>query len=301
MIDLKFYSPTEQISHPLFIDKGVRVFLKRDDLIHPFISGNKWRKLKYLLLKAEKEGKNKLVTFGGAWSNHLLATACAAAKFGFKAVGIVRGEAVENEVLLLCKLFGMELQFVDREHYRDKRTLYNERFSADTSAFFIDEGGYSEEAVRGCSELADELDRDFGHVFCACGTGATAAGIIKGLSSRIPSCHFHGVPVLKNGEFLRVEINKLLIGDYPFSLHTTYHFGGYAKTKPELLKFIHNFSSRSGILLDPVYTGKMMYALFDLIEKDHFKQGAKIAAIHTGGLFGLLGMKEKFKEILPTA
>src|SRR5690606_8276610 len=122
--------------HPLFTEKKIRVFLKRDDQIHPFISGNKWRKLKYILLKAQAESKNHLVTFGGVWSNHLLATACAAAKFGFKSTGIVRGEDVNTETLFLCRMFGMGLKFVDRDSYRDKQALFKSYFSDDETAAF---------------------------------------------------------------------------------------------------------------------------------------------------------------------
>jgi 1-aminocyclopropane-1-carboxylate deaminase len=294
MIDLQFHSPIEEISDPIFSEKQVRVFMKRDDLIHPFISGNKWRKLKYVLRKAELENKKHLVTFGGAWSNHLLATACAGAKFGFKSTGIVRGENVSNNLLMLCKLFGMELKFTDRESYRDKKVLFSKYFSNDKDAFFIDEGGAGPEAVQGVSELVSELDRAYNHVFCPCGTGTTAAGIITGLAEINSNTSFHGVPVLKNGEFLRTEIVKYLTNNIGFELHSDYHFGGYAKITPELIQFIKKFSASTGILIDPVYTGKLLYAVYDLVKKDYFKAGSTILVIHTGGVFGLLGMNNAF-------
>ncbi len=268
-------------------------------MIHPFISGNKWRKLKFNLIKAEQEEKTNLVTFGGAWSNHLLATACAAASYGFKSTAFVRGEDVNNEVLFLCRMFGMELRFCDRESYRDKRRLFEGHFANDLQAFFIDEGGAGAEAAKGCAELIEELDRPFDHLFCAAGTGTTAAGIINGAALGQAEAEVHVVPVLKGAGFLRDEIDKLLLKeqDYhpEYHLHLDYHFGGYAKTTPGLLDFIRGFSASTGILLDPVYTGKMMYAVFDLIEKDRFPSGTSVLAVHTGGLFGLLGMKEKFK------
>ncbi len=294
MIDLEFYSPIEPIFHPLFTKEGLNVFIKRDDLIHPFISGNKWRKLKYLLQKAESQKKKHLVTFGGAWSNHLLATACAAAKFGFTSTGIVRGEEIQNDVLFLCRLFGMQLHFVDRESYRDKKSIFKRLFDPDPSAFFINEGGASAEAVEGCAELVSELEETYDHVFCACGTGTTAAGIINGLAKNHYSALFNGISVLKGGDFIGSEIKKYTQSDSDFVLHTEYHFGGYAKTTPQLLEFIKRFSSTTGILLDPIYTGKMMHALFNLAEKNYFKKGQRILAIHTGGLFGLLGMSERF-------
>ena len=261
-------------------------------MIHPFISGNKWRKLKYNLLRAEAENKDHLVTFGGVWSNHLLATACAAARFGLKATAFVRGEDINTESMVLCRLFGMQLRFTDRESYRDKRALFNSAFAGDSSVLFVDEGGAGTEGIKGCAELADELPEDYDHVFCAAGTGTTAAGIIQGLTARGFNAKVNVVPVLKGAEFIEEEISKLT--DAGFNFVPAYHFGGYAKTQPELLEFIRNFSSATGILLDPVYTGKMMYAVFDLVKKGVFAPGSRILTIHTGGLFGLLGMKDRF-------
>jgi 1-aminocyclopropane-1-carboxylate deaminase len=290
--DLEICSPVQQIKHPLFDAKGLQVYIKRDDMIHPVISGNKWRKLKYTLANAYDAGKTHLVTFGGAYSNHLLATAAAAAKFGFKSTGFVRGEEVTNDTLFLCRLHGMHLVFADRESYRDKQALFDMHFGNDISAFFIDEGGASSTAALGCSELIAELSQTYDHLFCACGTGTTAAGILNGLQ-HLPTL-FHAVPALKGGEFIADEIKRYTKHNPIYELHTQYHFGGYAKTTPELIDFIKDFISSTGILIEPVYTGKMMYALFDLASKDHFKTGSSILAVHTGGLIGLLGMKEKF-------
>lgn len=293
-IELEIFSPVHQINHRLFDERGVEVFIKRDDLIHPFISGNKWRKLKYVLIKAIKEQKDHLVTFGGAFSNHLLATAAAAARFGFKSTGIVRGDEVENDTLFLCRLHGMQLIFTDRESYREKQALFMKYFGHDPGALFIDEGGASEEGARGCSELVGELNADYDHLFCACGTGTTAAGVINGLKQYRFNTLVHAIPVLKNGEFMREEINRYLKQETTFELHTEYHFGGYAKTTPELLHFVKEFVATTGILIEPVYTGKMLYALFDLAQKDFFKPGNRILALHTGGILGLMGMKDKF-------
>jgi len=293
-IDLEIFSPVQPISNPLFDEHGVKVFLKRDDLIHPMISGNKWRKLKYLLKTAQKQGKNHLVTFGGAYSNHLLATAAAAARFGFKATGIVRGEQVNNDTLFLCKLHGMQLIFTDRDSYRDKPTLFAQYFGNDNDAFFIDEGGASPEAALGCAELVDELTETYDHIFCACGTGTTAAGIINGLSRHQLKTLFNAVPVFKNGSFIREEINRFLITPTDYDLHTDYHFGGYGKADDQLIGFIKEFVAATGIVIEPVYTGKMMYALYDLIGKGHFEPGSRILAVHSGGIWGLLGMKDKF-------
>ncbi len=293
-IDLEIFSPVHQIKDSFFEERGLFVYLKRDDLIHPIISGNKWRKLKYLLKKAHAEGKTHLVTFGGAYSNHLLATAGAAAKFGFKATGIVRGEEVDNNMLFMCRLHGMQLQFTDRESYRDKQALFTKYFGDDTNAFFIDEGGASPEAAKGCSELVNELPEVYDHLFCACGTGTMAAGIINGLQRNNLPTILNPVPVFKNGGFIADEINKLLLKPAGYTVHTDYHFGGYGKVNHELIAFIKTFVPKTGILIDPVYTAKMLYAIYDLAGKDHFKPGTRILAIHSGGIWGLLGMKDKF-------
>ncbi|MDT3402402.1 1-aminocyclopropane-1-carboxylate deaminase/D-cysteine desulfhydrase [Mucilaginibacter terrae] len=292
--NLEIFSPVQPWQHPLFAEKGLNVFIKRDDMIHPLISGNKWRKLKHTLIKAQLLGKTHLVTFGGAYSNHLLATASAAAKFGLASTGFVRGEEVQNDTLFLCRLHGMNLIFTDREAYRNKSLLFEQHFGNDTSAYFIDEGGASPEAVKGCAELVPELPICYDHFFCACGTGTTAAGIITGLHQHQLPTHFHAIPVLKGGGFIRHDINDYLNFEYPYSLHTDYHFGGYAKTTPELLSFIKTFVQSTGILIEPIYTGKMLYAILDLASKDKFAPGSNILAVHSGGMIGLLGMKEKF-------
>jgi 1-aminocyclopropane-1-carboxylate deaminase len=293
-INLEIFSPVQQIHNELFDSKGLKVFIKRDDLIHPIISGNKWRKLKYILQQAQAKNKTHLTTFGGAYSNHLLATAAAAAKFGFKATGIIRGEQVQNNTLFLCKLHGMQLIFTDRESYRDKQALFNRFFGDDEQAFFIDEGGASAEGAKGCSELINELTETYDDIFCACGTGTTAAGIINGITNNDLNTRLNAIPVFKNGGFIKDEIDRFLTTPASYALHTGYHFGGYGKTTPQLIHFIKQFVATTGILIEPVYTGKMLYAVYDLATKDHFKPGSKILAIHSGGLWGLLGMKDKF-------
>src|SRR3546814_580113 len=152
-----FFSPEQALISPLGEEKGIKIFIKRDDMIHPYISGNKWRKLKYLLIKARDENKDHLVTFGGNWSNHILATAAAAAQFKFKSTAYIRGEKVDNSILSLCKLFGMNIHFVTRDEYKNKEELFQKYHNNDPSSFFINEGGYSFEAVKGCEELIFEL------------------------------------------------------------------------------------------------------------------------------------------------
>ncbi|MDB5007238.1 MAG: cuyA [Mucilaginibacter sp.] len=293
-IDLEIFSPVQQIKNKLFDDLGLKLFIKRDDLIHPIISGNKWRKLKYILKRALSENKNHLVTFGGAYSNHLLATAAAAAKFGFKSTGIVRGEPVNNDTLFLCRLHGMELLFTDRESYRNKPLLFEKHFANNPDAFFIDEGGAGADGAKGCSELLGELTENYDHIFCACGTGTTAAGILNGIQNHHLTTLLNAVPVFKNGGFIKEEIEELLTAPVNFNIHADYHFGGYGKTTRQLVEFIKQFVASTGILIEPVYTGKMLYALYDLATNNYFKPGDRILAIHSGGIWGLLGMKDKF-------
>lgn len=290
---MQIYSPEQVLNHPLYLDKSVNVSIKRDDMIHPFISGNKWRKLKYNLIKARSLNKQKILTFGGAWSNHLLATACAGATYGFYTKAFIRGEEVNNPVLTMCRLFGMELIFVDRDSYRDKIALFN-TVNKNDDYYFVGEGGAGVEATQGCEEIITELEKKYDHVFCAAGTGTTAAGLAKGILSLDSSCKLHVIPVLKGGDFILDEMINLGASIDNVILHTNYHFGGYAKTKPELIEFVKDFVSHSGILIEPTYTGKAMFALHDLVKNDYFQKDSNILFLHTGGLTGLLGMIDKF-------
>jgi 1-aminocyclopropane-1-carboxylate deaminase len=294
MNEFTIYSPVQALSLPILEAKNIQVDVKRDDMIHPFISGNKWRKLKYIIKKASTENCDHLVTFGGAWSNHILATACLSASLGFKSTAYIRGEQVENPVLQLCQVFGMKLIFTDREKYKNKKELFNEGHRHDPKAFFIDEGGYSSEAARGCEEIMIDLPQDYDHIFCACGTGTTLAGIAKGAEEHQPKALIHGVPVLKGGDFILDSVQNLYPELKNIKLHVDYHFGGYAKTKPDLIEFIKGFCSTTGFLIEPVYTGKAFFALLDMIEKDYFQAGEKILIIHTGGLTGFLGNSNLF-------
>lgn len=294
MPNLDFHSPEEEIIYPLFKEKQIKFFMKRDDLIHPFISGNKWRKLKYNLQKAKSLAKNHLVTFGGAYSNHILATSCAGAKFGFKTTAFIRGEKVENEILTFCKMYGMDLIFTDRESYKNKNLLFENHFKNNSDAYFIDEGGAGKEAEKGCREIIKELKHTYDHIFCAAGTGTTSAGIINEIASQNLPTVFNMVPVLKGGTFLKEDISVLLDKEQNYTIHEDYHFGGYAKTQPSLIEFIKDFAANTGILTDPVYTGKALYCIKDLAEKDFFKPDSKVLMIHTGGIFGILGMLDKF-------
>ncbi len=289
------YSPEEEIIDSEVSEKNISLFIKRDDKIHPFISGNKWRKLKHQINYAKEHDINNLVTFGGAWSNHILATAAAAAEFGFSSTAFIRGEEINNPVLSMAKLFGMKLKFVDRESYRNKRDLFNSAFSEENS-LFIDEGGRSKLGILGCTEIITELNQIYDHIFVASGTGTTAAGILNGVEMNHLNTQIHAVPVLKGSDFLKSDLISWGVDSNKITFHQDYHFSGYAKSKPELINFIKKFISKTGIMIEPTYTGKLFFAIYDLIKKDYFNPGSKILVIHTGGLTGLLGHLDKFEE-----
>lgn len=293
---ITLYSPEERLNDPDLTEQSVELLVKRDDMIHHFISGNKWRKLMYPIQEMRQSGKHQLVTFGGAWSNHLLACAAAGARYGIKTSAFVRGEPVDNPVLGMCRLFGMELRFVDRSSYREKKELFATHYDA-SKAYFVDEGGYGTLAARGCSELIDELGQSYDHIVVAGGTGTTAAGLQQGILKHQLATQLHVVPVLKGAHFLLEEIRKLGTDPAELCFHWDYHFSGYAKVKPELLKFIQHFVARTGIMIEPTYTGKMMYAVYDLIKKGYFRRDSRILLIHTGGLTGLLGQLAHFDPI----
>lgn len=298
MLNLQLPSPIQEIKDTLFEQKEIRLFMKREDLIHPIVSGNKWRKLKYNLLKAKEEGQDKLLSFGGAYSNHIHALALAAHETGIKAIGVIRGDEITklNETLSFAKSCGMELHFISREAYNKKTTT---AFQAHLKSLFgdfylIPEGGSNEEGVLGCAEITKEIDLDYNFICSACGTGTTLAGIISTLPENKKAI---GFSALKGGDFLYNEINQLLptkihINKENWHIETAYHFGGYGKWNQELLDFMENFKKNHGVPLDQIYTGKMMYGIMDLIKKDYFKKGFTIVALHTGGLQGLAGLEK---------
>jgi 1-aminocyclopropane-1-carboxylate deaminase/D-cysteine desulfhydrase-like pyridoxal-dependent ACC family enzyme len=294
-------SPLQQLDDDLLREKGITLYIKRDDLIHEHIGGNKWRKLKYNLLEARMNKQNTLLTFGGPYSNHIYATAAAARLFHFRSIGIIRGEepAIKSDTLQFAAQQGMELYYMDREMYRQKGAPENiESLRVQIGDFYyVPEGGTNVLALEGVSEIISEIAIDYDVICTPCGTGGTLAGLVAGLLGKR---HVLGFSALKGEDRLTGDVNQLL-GEYltqppptNFSINFDYHFGGYAKVKPELIAFIKEFKSKFDIQLDPVYNGKMFYGLFDLIKRDYFKPGSTIVALHTGGLQGLSGYKEYF-------
>jgi 1-aminocyclopropane-1-carboxylate deaminase len=279
-------------------DNGISLYIKREDLIHPFISGNKFRKLKYNLFQAKKEGYTTLLTFGGAFSNHIAAVAFAGKEYGFKTIGVIRGEELsskinENPTLFFAQLNGMHFYFDSRENYRNKDS---DKYKSNLKVLFenfylIPEGGTNELAVQGCQEILTEEDNAFDYICCSVGTGGTISGLINASSKHQKVI---GFPALKGG-FLNDDIRKFT-QNKNWELIEDYTFGGYAKTTNKLIDFMNSFYESTKIPLDPVYTGKMMFGIDDLIKKNYFPKGSKILAIHTGGLQGIRGMNVKLEN-----
>jgi len=279
-------------------EKEVELYVKREDKIHPFVSGNKYRKLKYNILEAEKSGKKNLLTFGGAYSNHIAAVASAGQISGFKTIGVIRGDELASKVesnptLRFAKQCGMQFKFVSRAVYREKTSMdfLNDLKDEFDDFYLVPEGGTNHFAVKGCEEILTLEDESFDYICCAVGTGGTISGLIN---CSKPSQQVLGFPALK-GDFLKQDISKFAIKNN-WELITDYHFGGYAKINEDLVAFINQFKQDYKIPLDPVYTGKMMYGVFDLITKNYFPKGSKILVIHTGGLQGINGMNNVLKK-----
>ena len=277
--------------------------IKREDLIHPFISGNKYRKLKYNLLQAKVEKQHTLLTFGGAYSNHIAAAAYAGKEYGFKTIGVIRGEELrteiaENPTLKFAQDCGMEFKFVSREAYRHKTepNFLDDLKKEFGNFYLVPEGGTNELAIKGCEEILTDDDEPFDFICCAIGTGGTISGLIN---TSLPHQKVLGFPSLK-GDFLKEEIRKFAHNSN-WEIITDYHFGGYGKVNPELIAFINQFYEQNKIPLDPIYTGKMVFGVMDLIKKNFFPENSKILLIHTGGLQGIKGMNVKLKnKNLPT-
>ena len=292
-----------EVNSSVFDRQHIRLLVKRDDLLHPYISGNKWRKLKYNLLEASRLGAKKFITFGGAYSNHLAAVAAAGMEFGFSTLGVVRGERVEplNPTLKYVEACGMELKYVSRANFRKKSnvSILEDLKINFNDCYVLPEGGSNCLALPGVAELVDEIEVQLGglpsYLCTASGTGGTLTGIVSGLEGRSTAL---GISVLK-GDFLKNDIANLLesCGEPPrnnWQVNTDYHFGGYAKFKPELIDFINNFKKTPGIPLDPIYTGKLFFAVFDLAEKGFFEKNSTVVLVHTGGLQGISGFNERF-------
>ena len=273
---------------------AITLTVKRDDLIHPFVSGNKFRKLKYNLLEAKNQKNSTLLTFGGAYSNHIAAVAYAGFEQGFKTIGIIRGEELmdkidSNPTLKFAQEHGMQFKFVSRDAYRLKNeTSFIDALKQEYGAFYlIPEGGTNSLAIKGCEEILTDTDAQFDYICCAVGTAGTISGLIN---SALPHQKVLGFPALK-GEFLQDEICTF-VKNKNWQLVHAYHFGGYGKVNNSLIAFMNEFYRQTQIPLDPIYTGKMVFGILDLIEKKYFPDHSKILFIHTGGLKGIKGINQ---------
>ncbi len=287
-LEIRTPSPLALLVDDRLNDAGVTLYLKRDDLISPEIPGNKWRKLKYNLEEARQQGYTTLLTFGGAYSNHLRAVAAAGERFGFATIGIVRGEEHTplNWSLAYAAGRGMQLEYMDRETYRRKKEAevveaLCHRFG---EFYLVPEGGSNELAVRGCAEITAEIDVDFDVICCPVGTGGTLAGIAASLA---PHQRAIGFSSLKGGEFLDGEVEDLQqqaygrrMGDW--RIEARYHFGGFAKVSAELREFAADFERRHGVVLETTYVAKMLYGVFDMVARGEFARGAMVVAVVTG-------------------
>ncbi len=289
MIDIQVPTPTVEIKLPILEEKRVSLWIKRDELTHPTIQGNKWRKLKYNLQFAEENNIKRLVTFGGPVSNHIYSTAAAGLQFGFKTIGVIRGyeHLPLTPTLQFAKDCGMELIFLDKQKYTSR---YNVDFlqsieSAHGKFHLIPDGGANALAIKGVSELFDEIEIKYDVCCVSIGTGTTLAGALLNSKNK----NAIGFSSLK-GEEIETEINQLL---NPFDeiknqwqINKDYQFGGYGKTTQELMDFVNYFYNKTNIQLDPIYTSKMLFGILDMIKKNQFEVGATILAVHTGGLQG---------------
>ena len=285
--------------------KHFRLDMLREDLAHLFedfeageMSGNKWRKLKYNIQYAKKQGFSRILTFGGAFSNHIAATAAAGEAYGVATIGVIRGEPFEqlNPTLQKAVDRGMQLVYMDREKYRMKDRLSQRLWLENTygPAYIIPEGGSNQLGVKGCEEMMQGFAAEYDYFICSVGTGATLAGIINAMS---PEQHAIGVSALKGAFNISENIQEWLTEPgKSWEINHDYHFGGYAKVNPDLIEFINSFKKQHKIQLDPVYTGKMVYASLDLLLKKHIPEGSKVLMIHTGGQQGIDGMNMNFKR-----
>jgi len=296
-------TPIEQLFLPETQDSGVNLWLKRDDLVHDRVSGNKFRKLKYNALHACETGNTRLLSFGGAYSNHIYALAALGAALGFETVGLIRGEELDgdNPTLAFAQQCGMKLHFISRDEYRRKTNPeFIEKLRMQLGDFYlIPEGGTNDKAIRGCAELSREIrsqiDADF--LCVACGTGGTIAGLITGADVKT---RVLGYPALKGADFLTDEVQSLIPDDNAtiWELVHDYHFGGYARINKQLVDFMRIFHQQSGVQLDPIYTAKMLFGVIDMIKNGFFPEGSDVVAIHTGGLQGLDGKRQEMARFL---
>ena len=271
---------------PSFCLKGIQLAVLRLDELHPIVSGNKWFKLKYYLQQAQEENADTIASFGGPYSNHLVALAFAAKKYNLQSVGYVRSNEDEpiTPTLLEAKQYGMHLKFLGRNNFQSLKTeLFENNVTSNT--YFVDEGGYGTLGAKGAATiLSNEKTNSYSHIICAVGTGTMMAGLINAAK---PHQHVIGIPVLKNEATIRNEITQLITNkETPFTLLHDFHLGGYAKTNQSQFDFMNLLWATEKIPTDMVYTSKLFMAVKSLLANNYFSPTAKILMIHSGGLQG---------------
>ncbi len=291
--------PIEPFNHPLLLQHDVSIFIKRDDLLHSVVSGNKLYKLMLNLEQFKREDKKTLITFGGAYSNHLHATAFMGRRLGIQTVAIVRGEQLVplNPTLKDCTDWGMIIEPVSRGLYRQKHQAPEIQSIIDKypSPYVVPEGGANRLGVLGAAKMLDDVDQEsLDIVVVACGTGVTMAGLISGCE---PHVRVIGFPALKAekwmGDEVRGWLGVITCANNNWALQHGFHFGGYGKTKPDLLEFMGDMEAGYNLLLDPIYTGKAFYGLLKMIENGEIARGSNVLFIHSGGLQGRRGLSAK--------
>lgn len=285
-------SPLQKVETSWSKEAQINLWVKREDLIHPQVSGNKFRKLKYNLLQAQTEGKTRVLSFGGAYSNHIHALAAYCKLIGLESIGVIRGDEITrlNPTLQDAQDWGMQLKFVDRTTYRNKTDAsYIETLRAEFGDFYlIPEGGTNTLAHKGTQEIIEEINIPFDYICSAVGTGGTIAGLIKSCPE---DSKILGFSALK-GNFLDKEVEELAGKNYTnWEIKHDFHCGGYGKVNQELWEFISEFKTETGIQLEPIYTGKMFLGLKKMVQSASFQLDTNIIALHTGGLQGLRGFE----------
>ncbi len=291
-MNFKLPSKIQELKLNIKNSNKIRLFIKREDLIHDVVSGNKWRKLNYNFKYIKEKKIKKILSFGGAYSNHLHALSWLAKKNDIKSYGLVRGceSSIENPTLSFCKKNKMNLFFLERSTYRNNKNnnpIFNTIIKSEENIFVIPEGGFNELGIKGCEEIMNEVNSHYDIICCSIGSGCTAVGIIKSLKS---DQFFLGFSSFKNNSQIKNIISKK-VKNFNWKINSEYNFGGFGVVTDELKKFIKDFNNSYGIMLDPIYTSKLFFGLFEMISENKLPKDSRILVLHTGGLQGLQGIK----------
>lgn len=290
-MNFKLPSKIKELKLNINNSNNIKLFIKREDLIHDIVSGNKWRKLNYNFKYIKEKKIKKILSFGGAYSNHLHALSWLAKKNNIKSFGLVRGckLSIENPTLSFCKKNKMDLFFLDRSTYRNNKynnPIFKKIIKSKENVFVIPEGGFNEFGIKGCEEIMNEVNEHYDIICCSIGSGCTAVGIIKSLKF---DQSFLGFSSFKNNAQIKNIISEK-VKTMNWEINSEYNFGGFGQVNDELKKFIKDFKNTYAIMLDPIYTSKLFFGLFDMISKNKLPKDSRILALHTGGLQGLQGV-----------